>query len=223
MWKELLVDRRFRLARRWSNRELRRVCAQLSGDVVNVSGWRDEDKEGGHYRDYFPQATSYAITNYTGSRGQTGEAGEIQLDLSAELPEDLHGRFDVVFNHTVLEHIYEVQQAIANLCAMSRDVVIVVVPFAQVQHELDSFGDFWRFTPSALERAFGEHGLEPVCWSANDQRNAAVYIVYVASRHPERWRHLAGASRPARPPGDWIGRSLPRKAIARATSLLRRR
>ena len=42
----------------------------------NVSGWRDEDKTGGHYRDYFSAATSYAISNYRGESGITGVTGE---------------------------------------------------------------------------------------------------------------------------------------------------
>jgi hypothetical protein len=219
MLKRHLVDRRFRLARHWSNDELRRLGRHLGGDIVNVSGWRDEDKDGGHYRDYFPNAASYVLTNYTGTRGAQGTTGEIALDLTGPLPSELEGRFDVVFNHTTLEHIYEVQTAIANLAAMSRDLVLVVVPFAQVQHELDSFQDFWRFTPTVLERAFGEHGLTPVYCSSNDDRNAAVYVVFAASRHPAKWAGVLPAPAAGPPAGDWIGRSLPRKVVAKLVAL----
>ena len=43
-----------------------------------------------------------------------------------------------MFNHTTLEHIFEVNTAFDNMCAMSNDVVILVLPFAQVQHETGS-------------------------------------------------------------------------------------
>ncbi len=82
------MDRRFRLARLRSNETLRQLGPLFSGDVIHVSAWRDEDKEGGHYRDYFPNAASYTITNHTGYRGFQGSPGELQLDLTAQPPTD---------------------------------------------------------------------------------------------------------------------------------------
>ncbi len=43
------VERKYRLARIWSNRELARIAHHFSGDIVNISGNRDEDKEGRYY------------------------------------------------------------------------------------------------------------------------------------------------------------------------------
>ena len=134
-------NRRFRLARSWSNDELRRIAPLCAGDVANVSGWEDRDKEGRLYRSYFTGAASYTLTNFPGERGFAGREGELLLDLGGELPPALEQRFEVVFNHTTLEHIFEVRRAFANLCRLSRDLVIVVVPFAQEQHETASFGD----------------------------------------------------------------------------------
>lgn len=222
MLDRLLVDRRFRLARKWSNDQLRALCSHFTGDVVNVSAWRDEDKEGGHYRDYFPNAASYSLTNYSGTSGAQGFEGEIPLDLTAPLPEDLRERFDVVYNHTTLEHVYEVQQAIENLAGMSRDVVIVVVPFSQVHHEVGTYEDFWRFTPTALRRAFGEHGFEEIYCSANEDPNAAVYVLYAASRNPDRWRGVLPAAPSGWLAGDRIGRSMVRSVAGRVVRLLRR-
>ena len=119
----------------------------LRGAVVNVSGSDDRDKEGGHYRDYFSDASSYTITNHAGVKGATGCADEIPLDLSEPLDRQLIGRFHVVFNHTTLEYLYEARAVFRNLCDLSRDVVVVVVPFAQVTHWSESYGDYWRFTP----------------------------------------------------------------------------
>src|SRR5229473_1615128 len=74
------INRNAQLARYWSNQELKRFSHVAAADVVNVSGWKDEDKQGRHYRDYFPKARSYTITNYEGDSGYQGASGEILLD-----------------------------------------------------------------------------------------------------------------------------------------------
>ncbi len=180
------VDKKFRLPRLWSNEELARFAPLFDGDVANVSGWKDEDKAGRHYRDYFTSARSYSITNYKSeARGFQGMEGEIFLDLTAPLSADLRGRFDVVFNHTALEHIYEMRAAFANLCAMTRDIAIIVVPFLQPMHS--DYGDYWRFSPQAVEKLWQENQLEPLYLSFNSHPKAAVYVFSIASRHPEKW------------------------------------
>ena len=185
------VDRIHRLPRIWSNRQLERIAGSFDGDVVSVSAWRDEDKEGRRYRDYFTAARSYVLTNYQADmRGLQGVAGEIFLDLEQPLPADLRARFDVVFNHTTLEHIYRVQTAFENLCAMSRDVVILVVPFLQQYHS--DYGDYWRFTPLAVKRMFEDQGLTVLNVAFNGQPSSSVYVFAVAARDPARWQTLIG-------------------------------
>lgn len=182
-----MVERKFRLPRVWSNGELARLAPLFPGAVVNVSGWKDQDKEGRHYREYFTQATSYTITNYGGFRGFQGDEKEILLDLSVPVADELRGRFDVVFNHTTLEHIFEARTAFKNLCEMSRDIVIVVLPFSQVQHEEDTLKDFWRFTPTCVRYLFRENGMTPIYEAVNDHHNAGVYVVTVGTKYPEKW------------------------------------
>ncbi len=178
-------------SRNWSNAELARFGHLFVGDVVNVSGWLDNDRsgQGKKYADYFPNHKSYTITNYPGTRGLVENPQSIPLDLEKELPLDMRGRFDVVFNHTTLEHILDAGAAIDSLAGLSRDVVIIVVPFIQPQHyEQGSYGDYWRFTPMALDRLFAEEGFTSLYVSANEQNWFPVYIFYIASRHPEKWR-----------------------------------
>lgn len=173
--------------RKWSNTELRKFAGLFEGDVVNVSAWRDEDKEGKKYRSYFGKAESYSITNYDAEkRGFQGQEGETFLDLEKVLPEELVEKFDVVFNHTTLEHIYDFRTAFQNLCAMSRDIVIVVVPFVQQMHA--DYGDFWRFTPQALKHMFEEQGLEVAYLSFNNGFKDSVYLFCIASKKPSKWR-----------------------------------
>lgn len=175
-----------KLAREWSNAELRRFAHRFTGDAVNVSGWRDEDKQGAHYRDYFTGAASYTLTNYKAdARGLQGLPGEIFLDLEAPLEAHLRRRFDLVFNHTALEHIYEFQTAFANLCEMSRDAVVIVVPWLQPYH--GDYGDYWRFSPLAVRRMYEANGLTPVYISYNEGWLTSVYIFAIGVRDPAAW------------------------------------
>jgi hypothetical protein len=86
---------------------LRQIAPLFEGDALNVSGWLDEDKEGGLYQDYFSKARSYSITNYGGFRGESPQT-VLHLELEADLPVALAGCADVVFNHTTLEHVFNV-------------------------------------------------------------------------------------------------------------------
>lgn len=175
--------------RNWSNVELRKCAALFDGDVINVSGWRDEDKTGGRYRDYFTTAKSYCISNYLGESGITGAEGEVFIDLEADLPQELAGRYQVAFNHTTLEHVFDIRKAITNICALSHDTVILVTPFLQQVHYIEgSFGDWWRPTPMCVERLLEEQGFHVVYQSSNDNPWYIVYIVTVACRDPDRHR-----------------------------------
>ncbi|SMC17672.1 hypothetical protein SAMN02746041_00366 [Desulfacinum hydrothermale DSM 13146] len=184
---KLGIDRRFRLPRYWSNRELAKFAPLFEGHVVNASAWKDEDKEGTHYRDYFVKANTYWITNWKSqAKGFQGYENEIFLDLEQDLPHDLLDRFDVVFNHTTLEHIFDARKAFQNICLMTRDVVIVCVPFLQPYHT--NYGDYWRFSPLAVRRLFKKNGLEVLYLSYNDHRMSSVYVFAIGSKQPEKWK-----------------------------------
>jgi hypothetical protein len=178
----ILIDPRFRAARYWSNRELKKVLEVIDdhGSVVNVSGWRDSDKEGGTYRsEYFHKASDYHVTNWMSeARGMQGDIeNEIFLDLEEVLASDLIGKYDIVFNHTTLEHIFDVSTAFENLCLMSKNLVIIVVPFLQEQHA--NYGDYWRFTPQVIKKLFSKYGFKAVYISANDDKEDAIYVFAV--------------------------------------------
>lgn len=208
------VDRQFRLARIWSNQELRKIAPLFCGSVINVSAGEDVDKEGGGYAAYFCNAQEYWISNYSpGSyRGFQGRPNEILIDLARRLPRKYMKRFDVVFNHTTLEHIFDVFTAFNNLCRLSRDVVIVVVPFAQAQHENDGYLDYWRFSPACVRKLFEINGLSVVYESANSDANAATYLFFAGSRKPQRWRDKMPPYTAVSNAADWIGRQEPSTA-----------
>jgi len=201
------INRRWGVVRIWSNEILRSIAPLFSGETINVSGWLDQDKQGSSYREYFTGAQAYHISNYRGSRGiEENSATDFFIDLTAEsLPDNLIGKFDVVFNHTTLEHIFDVRTAFHNLCQMSRDVVIVVVPFAQHLHYTESYGDYWRFTPMSLRELFNENKYEVIYEAASPYSDAAVYLLFVGSRRPENWRQKMLPWTPVQSLGFWIG------------------
>lgn len=186
-----LIADRYRQPRLWVNREVRRFAPMFDGKVANVSAWRDEDKDGGHYRDYFTQAGEYWITNYkSDARGFQGDLpNELFLDLSQPLAPELDGRFDAVLNMSALEHIFDVNTAFSNLCRLSRDIVLVNVPFLHWQHE--AYGDYWRFTPLTVRELFRRNGMQMLYINYNDFPGEAVHLFAIGSHAPQKWESIA--------------------------------
>jgi hypothetical protein len=199
----MFIDKKFRKPRVWSNQELRKHAHLFKGDVVNVSAWKDIDKEGGKYENYFSNASSYSKTNYKKeARGFQGTEGEIFLDLELDLGNDLVGKFDVVFNHTTLEHVYQFRKAFENLCLMTKDIVIIVVPFLQEMHA--NYGDYWRFTPEAMVRMFEDNKMETLYLSFNGGSKESVYVYAIGSKNPEKWSEIKQEISYQDPNQSWI-------------------
>lgn len=224
-----MIERAFKLPRRWSNQVLREIAGVFEGSVINVSGWADRDKEGSTYRSYFARASSYHVSNHTGYKGigdeEAARVTDHVIDLTAPLAPELRGKFDVVFNHTVLEHIFDVQTAFKNLCELSKDAVIVVVPWVQPMHGA-AYGDFWRFTPLAVRRMFEANGFTSVYETFNEDENAGNYVIVVGVRDAARWRGKLPDSKQTTNLSSWIGRSVAfdvrRKGMKRLRKLLGR-
>lgn len=211
-----------RLSRIWSNEELKKIAHLFQGDIVNVSGWDDRDKQGDYYKNYFSSKDEYYITNLgIGERGYQNQHNEIELDLTNSLPDDLFKRFSVVYNHTTLEHIFDVLRAFENICNMSKDIVIIVVPFAQNEHGQNSWGDYWRFCPGALRELFSRHGFYVIYESESPFRNAGIYLFFVASRFPNKWEHLMPPHSGIKKAGTWIGKAWLPKVFKKITSILK--
>lgn len=185
------ASRAFQSPRIWSNAELLKISGELEGKVINVSAWEDRDKEGRLYRDYFPKSSSYDISNYGTDQGVLQHTNnEIFLDLQEDLPHSLLMSYDVVFNHTTLEHIYDFRAAFANICALSRDLVIIVVPWLQPMHT--NYGDYWRFSPQALALMFQDEGFTTLYISWNKNPRSSVYVFAIATRNPTKWGSRLG-------------------------------
>ena len=185
---------KFRVPRIWSNTELRKFAPLFIGSVINISGWNDEDKEGQKYREYFSSASEYAISNYfrDTERGVQGFEGEIKLNLEKDLPDMLFKRYDVAFSHTVLEHIFDVRKAFANICNISKNVVISVVPYVQQIHGFnDEVGDYWRFTPLTMKKLYEENDIELRYCSSNGQTaKSSIYLFCIGYRNCQYAKHI---------------------------------
>ena len=201
----MFIDRKYRLPRKWSNKILKQIAPFFTGNVVNISAWEDKDKEGGCYKDYFINADSYTITNYSGKRGITGVEGENFLDLTSELDNKYINKFNVCFNHTTLEHVYNVNKAFSTICKMTKDIFILVVPFAQTQHESDNIKDYWRFTPSCLRKMFNDNNMKVVYENINKHNNSGVYLFFVGTKNYEKWENKLPNYRKLNSVGEWIG------------------
>jgi hypothetical protein len=177
--------------RRSTNRVLRKYLPAFGGEIINVSGWEDRDKEGSFYRNYFGERSRYVVSNISGETGMPQTMPEdvesIYLDLDEPLPRKLEAAFDVVFSHTVAEHVFNPHQTFESLSSMSRDTVITVVPFAQGVHHTSSYGDYVRLTPLFLKRFFQERGFTVLLSVSNDQPFLPTYIVFIASLQPSRY------------------------------------
>ena len=173
-------------ARVWSNHEISLIAPFVSGNVVNVSAWNDEDKEGRRYRDYFSAAASYETTNFEGWRGE-GSPADHAVDLQNPAPDCLVGRYDLVFNHTTLEHIFDIHQAFRTMASMSCDAMLIIVPFMQHLHGIED-GDFWRPSPYAMRRMHRDAGFTVIREAAGPKKAKVRYLSYFSSKYPDRWR-----------------------------------
>lgn len=209
--KYMAYEGHFRRSRLWSNDELRKFAPLFTGSIVNVSAWRDMDKSinnylnyiagdfnsGINYKSYFKNASEYYLTNHPldSDRGSSellnnkiSYSGTYDMDLEDDLPEHLMERFDVVFNHTVLEHVFDVFKAFENLCRMSKDVVIIILPWMQRLHDYHGdYKDYWRFSPFVIDKLFERNGYTVLHRSSSDIFQSSIYYFYIASRIPNKW------------------------------------
>jgi SAM-dependent methyltransferase len=131
-------------SRKASNVLLREWGKDITGHVLSIGSGTDEDKQGGHYRDYFPKATSY-IT----SEPEPSLHCDMVLDVR-KLPEDMGNTFNAVLCSGVLEHVDDLFDAVfeCRRVLVEGGLFLVGFPLNQPPHRMPQ--DFWRFTESAI-------------------------------------------------------------------------
>ena len=125
----------------------------------------------------------------------------------------LHPKLQQQEGHFQLEHIFDFDTAFKNLCEMSRDAVIIVVPLLQQIHIAGSFGDYWRPTTLALMKQFKKNGLTPLVIATNDQPFYPVYCFAIAVRDPKKYEGAITPSFDFQSVGALFGSSLKPTAL----------
>ncbi|MGM0519939.1 MAG: hypothetical protein ACQERD_09890 [Campylobacterota bacterium] len=201
----IITEGIFRKPRIRTNKILKRFAHLFEGDIINVSGSSDSDKEcslkdyyfgnydnGKRYKDYFINAKSYTVSNYPldETKYNLDKTDMIFLDLEKDMPEEYLNRFDVVYNHTVFEHIFDVFTAFRNLCSLSNDIVIFVVPqFQRIHDYARGYKDYWRFTPFAIDKLFEENDLTVIYRETTTGFSESMYLFYIATKNPKKWEN----------------------------------
>lgn len=117
---------------------LRVWCDLVTGSVLSVGSGEDKDKEGGRYRSYFANASSYTTSDIV-------PGSDLTLDIR-KMPEVRAGAYGAVFCHSVLEHVDEPWAALREISRILAPggVLILGVPFQYGIHRAPH--DYWRFT-----------------------------------------------------------------------------
>ena len=197
----------FRKPRLRSNEAIKKFAHLFEGDIINVSGGNDSDKnstlkdyyfgnydQGKRYKEYFSNAQNYYVSHYPNDctnifNTNTEAVNSKKIDLNLPVNGEHLNRYDVVFNHTVLEHVFNIFQAFENLCSMSKDIVILVVPQSQKIHDYNrGYEDYWRFTPFSIEKLFHMNNMIPIYRETTYGFSESMYLIYIASKNPDKWR-----------------------------------
>lgn len=80
------------------------------------------------------------------------EKADIIFDLNYDLPEELIGKFDIVFDGGVIEHVFDVVKAFKNLCQMTK-VGGYIFNINPVYNYL--YNTFWNISPEMFLEFYG--------------------------------------------------------------------
>ena len=127
-------------ARKESNIWLRRHAADIQGHVLSIGSGNDEDNEGGYYRNYFKNCSSYKTSEVT---------DEFNCDMVIDvrsMPEIEDESFDCVYCSGVLEHVDNHLAALDEITRILKPggILLLGLPFRQAIHLAPT--DYWRFT-----------------------------------------------------------------------------
>jgi SAM-dependent methyltransferase len=136
--------------RRWSDAQVELLARDFSGSVLEIgSGRQDLGFEAYSLRRVFdPAAVEFVQSDLN------ADFGHEVVDVTTMTIED---RYDLVLCLYVLEHVYDVEAAVANIHRALRPAgrVAVAVPHLYPYH--DEPIDFWRFTEYSLRRLFSSY------------------------------------------------------------------
>lgn len=93
------------------------------------------------------------------------------------------------------------------------------MPQCQQIHDYErGYADYWRFTPFSMDRLFENNGFTVLYRETTSGFSESQYIVYIASRSPERW---AGRFPELSPADRYLTAKNDGSAMTRYSSLIR--
>ena len=126
------------------------------------------------------------------------------MNWTLKVSNSLKGKFDAVFNHTTLEHVYDFQQAFRHLCELSK--ISSLLSFCNATDTSNC--RFWRLlapTTMTIARLFLENGFEPLVIKCNDQPFAPVYCFAIGYAETMLIKENLQRNRfPDGPPQLWV-------------------
>jgi hypothetical protein len=175
--------------RSWSNERLKFISKSLPefNNALNCSGHLDLDKQGSYYQSYF-KVEKYTISSFENDSTYSNPKKLFLLNLDEDcekVSEEHYQNYDLIFNHTVLEHVMNPYQAFANFenLLAPNGILICVVPFIYKFHFSNGdFGDYWRFTPHTMELLHKQFNLSVKFLEVGPHNSYEKYIISVATR-----------------------------------------
>jgi hypothetical protein len=148
-----LLFRKNKLAsrnRRISNTWLRKNCEDVMGKVISIGSVDDSDQENSFYKEYFPNASEYLITDVT-----KGDALHMVLDV-CDMSQIIDESVGCFFCSGVLEHVKNPFAAIDEMhrCLSQDGTLLLGLPFFQDIHLAPQ--DYWRFTPHGVDQLLAD-------------------------------------------------------------------
>lgn len=127
-----------------SNLWLRHQARGIQGHVLSVGSGADTDGEGGRYRGYFKNCSSYKTSDLDPAR-----RCDLVVDIRS-MTQILDESFNCVFCNAVLEHVDDFLGALREITRILRvgGILLLGLPLRYEIHMAPS--DYWRFT---------EHGI----------------------------------------------------------------
>ena len=163
--------------RKFVNRMLRAHVVGLTvQSVLNVGAIPEhKDKEGGKYRDYFPDAAWYTLD----FRKRENDPHHYTVDLHDV--SSIDQRFDLILNISTLEHVKNPFVVVDNLRGLlnPRGYMFIAVPWRYKLHGL-GYGDYWRFTHMAIREL--HKGMEEIMLELSPKDTDQGYCALFRSR-----------------------------------------
>ncbi|MDJ0634978.1 MAG: methyltransferase domain-containing protein [Xenococcaceae cyanobacterium MO_188.B29] len=132
-------------SRQESNSWLKHHASDIVGSVLSIGSGTDEDKEGGRYRDYFINCSSYITSEIT---------SEFEVDMVLDIrsmTQIQNNSFDCVFCSGVLEHVDDYRSGLKEITRILKcgGILLLGLPFRQAIHLAPN--DYWRFTEYGIK------------------------------------------------------------------------